>query len=270
MREDYSRAHVDGAEDIFAQIKDSKIDFNSPRIWGNILRYMFTCQTMERVGYRAGLKHVKVLDVGCSNGTFFGFANNNFGYSRIDSFEYIGVDVRQSSLDEAHRLHPNIVTVQLDMNDNALTDKITGQFDVINAQQVLEHIGYDDAIKMLKSCHDLLAPHGQLVLSAPSPRKDLGEEFISKATQGMHSQHGHIYEFSFDEVASALDDAGFKIDTHLGAMTRAMPRDLDNPSADEQPLFDLTRQFSRGMFVSLFSAANPVRSKNYLIAASKK
>ena len=101
---------------------------------------------MERVGYRAGLKHVKVLDVGCSNGTFFGFANNNFGYSRIDSFEYIGVDVRQSSLDEAHRLHPNIVTVQLDMNDNALTDKISGQFDVINAQQVLEHIGYDAAI----------------------------------------------------------------------------------------------------------------------------
>lgn len=49
-----------------------------------------------------------------------------------------------------------------------------------------------------------------------------------------------------------------------------MREDYSRAHVDEQPLFDLTRQFSRGMFVSLFSAANPVRSKNYLIAASKK
>jgi len=272
MKEDYSRAHIDGAEDLFKLIRDSHLDFNSPRIWGNVLRYMFVCQIIEAVAFSNSKPKIKILDIGCSNATLFGFLKNNFKFFEAKEIEYVGIDVRQSSLDDARSIYGDeIRLIHLDINDDAaIHDVITEQFDVISAQQVLEHVGKEDAIRMLDSCNKLLFDHGRLVLSAPNPKKHLGEEFISKAVGGQYTKHGHIYEFSFEELKDALEVTNFALLDHFGAITRSVMLDLDNPSEQEKPLSDLTRRFSYGFFMAMFSTAYPERSKNYLISACKK
>lgn len=271
-KEDFSRAHVDGAEELFASVRNSGLDFNSARLWGNILRYMFVCQSIEAAAYTHGKETIRILDIGCSEATMYGFIARNFQFYGAKKIEYVGVDVRQSSLDAARALYGDEITlVNLDLNEETkLHEFFSEPFDVISAQQVLEHVGYDDAIEMLKSCNKLLVDAGQLVISAPNPRKHLGENFISSNTgPGQFGRHAHIYEFSFDELEPILKDTGFHITDHLGAITRAMPWSVENLEQDELPIGEMSKKFSYGFFTAMISANFPKRSKNYLIKANK-
>lgn len=271
MTKDYSRAHIDGAEDLFASIRNSNLDFNSPRIWGNILRYMVVCQNIESIAYSTKQKKVRVLDIGCSNATLFGFIKKNFRFYEALEIEYVGVDVRQSSLDDAFSLYGNEPRlIQHDLNVSPLHELLVDEkFDLISAQQVLEHVGKEDAELMLTSCHKMLEDQGRLILSAPSPLKNKGEEFIHSINADQIFKHGHIFEFSFDEVNTALMENGFTILDHMGALTRAMTRELDAKNEEEQQLSTTLRKFSYGFFMAMFSTVYPEKSKNYLIIAKK-
>lgn len=271
MKPDYSRAHVDGAEDLYQLIANSGIDFNSPRIWGNILRYMVVCQNIESIAWHTGKKVIRILDVGCSDATLFGFIKHNFKFQEAKKIEYVGVDVRASALQNAKDKYGNeIELVQMDLNDSTLCERFNEQeFDVISAQQVLEHIGEEDAIQMIKSCHKLLSQFGRLILSAPNPRKHLGEQFISTKTTGEFSQHMHVYEFTFHEIAKILDEQGFAIHSHLGALTRAMPWDVEYSNDEQEQIGNKLHGFGYGFFVAMFSTIFASKSKNYLIIADK-
>ena len=270
MTKDYSRAHIDGAEDLFCLIRDSNLDFNSPRIWGNILRYMVVCQNIETIAYSTKKSKIRVLDIGCSNATLFGFIKQNFKFYEAKEIEYVGVDVRHSSLEDARRIYNDEpILIHHDLNVSPLHEVLDAKFDLISAQQVLEHVGKEDAELMLASCYKLLEDSGRLILSAPNPHKHEGEEFIHSISAADVLKHGHIFEFSFDEVNSALVENGFAILEHMGALTREMTRNLDANTEEERYVANTVRKFSYGFFVAMFATIYPDKSKNYLIVAEK-
>jgi hypothetical protein len=127
----------------------------------------------------------------------------------------------------------------------------------------------EDAELMLASCYKLLEDSGRLILGAPNPHKHEGEEFIHSISAADVLKHGHIFEFSFDEVNSALVENGFAILEHMGALTREMTRNLDANTEEERYVANTVRKFSYGFFVAMFATIYPDKSKNYLIVAEK-
>ena len=63
-------------------------------------------------------------------------------------------------------------TQRFPMNDNA--------FDYIMAEHMIEHIAYDDAVKMLRECHRVLKPGGRIRVATPDLEVLIGLHSVEK------------------------------------------------------------------------------------------
>ena len=256
---DYSRAHVDRNEPTFKTIRESKIDFSSWRMWGSVLRYMLVCRVIENHAAKTGKTTVKLLDIGCSEATLAGFIEQN--YSLPMGVDYYGIDVRFDALKVAHALYPTAKLRKHDLNAGKPLPFGTS-FDIINAQQVIEHIGKEDGIKLVQDAFDALAPRGILILGAPNPRD--GETFSSD-----HAKDVHIYEFPLTEICDIIHAAGFVIDEILGSVTSAPPRLGVAVPARLSTVSNSAGLFAEGFRQAMIGTVSLDNSVNYCIIASK-
>lgn len=105
-------------------------------------------------------RHGKVLDIGCGFGHFASY---------VDSTKYVGLELHEKAADYAR--NNGLQVVSQTIQEHAILH--VGQYDVICAFQVLEHVS--DPRTFIMSCYECLKPNGLLVLSVPNADSFVGD-----------------------------------------------------------------------------------------------
>ena len=173
----------------------------APQVWNQYH------DQLDRYLALAGAPPKKILDVGCAQGTLALLLAER-------GHEVWAVDIRQEFLDYAASRHER-GAVHFVRGD-ALSLDFPERFDVIFANQVLEHVVYPG--RVLARVRELLAPGGRLIASTPNHAyvrnalPSFGE--IGDPARHEHRQYtadgdGHFFAYRDDELRRLLVDAGF-------------------------------------------------------------
>lgn len=134
-----------------------------------------------------------VLDVGCGDGSFLSLA-------RTCGWDVVGLDPDPKAAANAAQQGLTVHEGDIEFFDGK-----TELFDVITLNHVIEHV--HDPIKVLKRCHALLKPRGQLWLETPNI-SSLGHERFQKNWRGLEAPR-HLVIFNPHSLKQALISAGF-------------------------------------------------------------
>lgn len=142
--------------------------------------------------------HIRLLDVGCSSGSFLGTAVQlDYKAEGVEPAEQAASAAQARGLKVQHGL----------LHEVAYPD---GEFDAITLFEVIEHLR--EPLPLLQECHRILRPGGILLIgtgnaaswTASSTRKDWA--YFSIATHG-----GHISFFTPDSLKKLARTAGFSL-----------------------------------------------------------
>jgi len=102
---------------------------------------------------------VQILDIGCGGGHFLHYLSRK-GYTNIQ-----GIDIASGLVDFVRaEICPNV------LNADALEylSEHPNQFDVLAANDFIEHLPKESIIKFLELCRKALRPNGMLILKTPN------------------------------------------------------------------------------------------------------
>lgn len=145
-----------------------------------------------------------LLDVGCGNGAFLKIAESC-------GWDVVGLDPDPKAAANAKQRGLAVHEGGIEYFEGAV-----GLFDVITLNHVIEHV--HDPIEVLKTCHTLLKPGGQLWLETPNIAS-FGHAQYGKNWRGLESPR-HLILFNRRSLKHALTSAGY-----------STPRDRARPSA---------------------------------------
>lgn len=155
----------------------------------------------------AGAGRQAILDVGCAQGTLALLLAER-------GHQVTAIDLRPAFLDYAHsrHTHGNIRFLAA----NVLEDDIPGSYDLIFANQIIEHLVYpDQLLGRLRAC---LKPGGRLVVTTPNGDyvKNTLPSFrqLGDPRDWEHRQHtadgdGHFFAYRVNELIDLFHAAGF-------------------------------------------------------------
>ena len=144
----------------------------------------------------------RVLDVGCSKGTFLGVA-------RDEGWDAVGIDLNANAVAEARARG---LDVRLgDLADQGLDE---ASFDVVTLFDLIEHTA--DPRATLAGCHRLLRPDGLLVATTPNidglaPRVTYWVFAKTLGAWDHPTPPGHLVQFSRRTLQQMLEGSDFKI-----------------------------------------------------------
>lgn len=135
-------------------------------------------------------RNSKILEIGCSGGPLIR-ALNSLGYKNV-----YGIDISQDAVDLCKRKGIR----NINLMDGSRTDFDDGQFEVIIASDVLEHI--KDEQNALSEWNRILKPTGLLIVFVP-------------AFESLWSKHDeanqHYRRYSKSGLLRALESANFEV-----------------------------------------------------------
>lgn len=134
-----------------------------------------------------------LLDVGCGDGAFLKTAKSC-------GWDVIGLDPDVKAVHNAIQSGLNIIQGGIEIYEGQIN-----LFDAITLSHVIEHV--QDPIGLLKACHALLKPGGQLWLETPNI-DSYGHHFFKKNWRGLESPR-HLILFNRDSLKLAFHSAGF-------------------------------------------------------------
>lgn len=151
---------------------------------------------------------LRVLDVGCAQGTL-AMQLAEAGH------DVTAVDIRQHFLDyAASRYERGQIRF---LCANILNDEIDGEYDLVFANQIIEHLVYPEAL--LSRLRARLAPGGRLVVATPNHAyfinrlpsfAELGDPQQWEYMQFTADGDGHFYLYTGDELLAAFRKVGFQ------------------------------------------------------------
>ncbi len=156
----------------------------------------------------AGNVRKKILDVGCAQGTLALLLAER-------GHDVTAVDLRPAFLDYARSRHEQ-GDVQF-IPANVLEDDIPGGYDLIYANQIVEHLVYPD--RLLKRLLERLKPGGRLVMTTPNGYylknslpsfSQLGDVKDWEHMQNTADADGHFYAYLDSELVALFKAAGFE------------------------------------------------------------
>lgn len=152
-----------------------------------------------------------ILDVGCGN------ARDLIQIAKKGA-RCIGIDLSPKMIQEARKelLKHGISNVRLEIGDATELVFPDKMFDKVYASEVLEHISnYARAISEMAR---VLRPGGYLVVTTPNRRSLYGFDRYVIGEKLIRRKSRHPYDAwkTFDELTSALDDNGLKINSFSG------------------------------------------------------
>lgn len=174
----------------------------APQVWNQYHNQLDTYLAV--LGPNGGLK---ILDVGCAQGTLALLLAER-------GHEIWAVDIRREFLDYAASRHES-GTVHF-VCGNALELDLDTRFDVIFANQVIEHVVYPGQV--FARAKALLAPGGRLVVATPNHDyimnalpsfRDLGDVERYAGRQHSADADGHFFAYRGCELHELLLQAGF-------------------------------------------------------------
>lgn len=172
------------------------------------LPHIYNCYHAELERYLkiAGKKSLRILDVGCAQGTL--------ALLLAEAGHHVtAVDLRSEFLDYAQTRyeHGEINFVQ----GNALELNLNGSFDLIFANQILEHLVYP--VELIRGLAGMLVPGGRVIATTPNGNyfrshlpffKELGDLTQYESQQFSADGDGHFFAYSVDELREVFTEAG--------------------------------------------------------------
>jgi 2-polyprenyl-3-methyl-5-hydroxy-6-metoxy-1,4-benzoquinol methylase len=134
-----------------------------------------------------------LLDVGCGNCSFLELAKSS-GWS------VVGVDPDEKAITHGLKEGINVKQGGIEQFDGE-----ENLFDVITINHVIEHM--HDPVTVLKACHRLLKPTGQLWLETPNI-DSFGHRYYMENWRGLEPPR-HLVLFNSNSLVRALVNAGF-------------------------------------------------------------
>jgi SAM-dependent methyltransferase len=142
-----------------------------------------------------------LLDVGCGSGSFLQIAQSC-------GWTVMGVEPDPKAVAYGREQGLNIVQGSIELFEGQ-----ESMFDVITLSHVIEHV--HDPVALLRSCHRLLKPNGQIWLETPNI-DSLGHSRYGRDWHGLDPPR-HLVLFDPQSLIMALHRAGFnKIDRKSG------------------------------------------------------
>ena len=148
--------------------------------------------------------HARILDLGCGNGVLLTALPKNA--------DYTGIDISQTLIDEARRLHPKHKFILADVLDPKTWPGL-GKYDFVAALAVFHHLPTpDDHIKLLRNIKQHLNPAASALISV----WNLNQAKFDRYRHGKYLSipfHGgpsrNFYAASDEELTELAKQAGF-------------------------------------------------------------
>jgi 2-polyprenyl-3-methyl-5-hydroxy-6-metoxy-1,4-benzoquinol methylase len=180
--------------------------------------YLYREQVPARLGAAlefiaaAGHEAVRVLDLGCGEGTLGRLMGEKLG----DRVYRVGLDLAETALEMASAHYDEVVQANLELDP--WPELLGGQiFHCIVCVEVLEHLFRPE--KALEACKGLLAPDGVLILSFPNFAfyKNRYDVLRGRFPRSQHVYHSaeHIHYFTMHSFDCLLASCGL-VATDIG------------------------------------------------------
>jgi|GEM_PF-682737 len=155
----------------------------------------------------AGHQVKDILDVGCAQGTLALLLGER-GHC------VTAVDLRKSFLDYAQSRH-STADVRF-IAANVLVDEIPGRYDLVYANQIIEHLVYPT--QLLQKLAAVMKPNARLVVTTPNASyfknnlptfTELGDAGQWEHLQFTADGDGHFFAYECEELINLFEAAGF-------------------------------------------------------------
>lgn len=175
----------------------------APQIWN---QYHNQLDLYRRLCNDRG--RLDILDVGCAQGTLALLLAE-------DGHNVCAMDIRKQFLDYAASRHEK-GDVRF-VCANAMEGEIDGQYDLIFANQIIEHLVYP--LELVQRLAARLKPGGRLVMTTPNGGylknslpsfKELGDPAQHEHRQFTADGDGHFFAYRVDELAEIFSGAGLR------------------------------------------------------------
>lgn len=256
----------DSVEFIFKSDMLGNMKFSNGWMMSFALRYTNTCNRIVKIKRESIEDKIRILDLGCSEKTFYTFWNKNFETPGRPRLDYIGLEFRQDVVDKANEsINKSSVNTAEVLQYNLVKQSLHEvnrfeKYDVILMQEILEHIPKATVEKLLKEANDLLTERGFIVVSSPNPRKDEGQEFVWP--------ENHIQEFSLEEMKNLMEPY-YNIERVNGWLGKAQ-KFKKNLSKSQREEYDAYNTLSSGFASALIAHRYPEHAVCYTILGTKK
>jgi len=143
---------------------------------------------------------VRMLDVGCADGSFMGIVSENLG-DVVEDVE--GADVPYNWLRQSAAARRGTLYVQ-DLQQS-VGEVPEARYHVVTMWEVIEHI--ENAYALLRNVRKVMAPGGGLLLTSPNLMSV--SRFVKRDRWVGIAEHDHKYLFDARTLAMVLERAGF-------------------------------------------------------------
>lgn len=169
----------------------------------------------------------RMLEVGCGLG---------FVLSRLEQkYETYGVDLSPFAIERAQKLAPRSKTYACDLTRELPGDIGAGNFDLILARYVLEHL--EDPFSVISRCASLLAPGGMLFYAVPDTTSP-GLRLKGDDWYAWHDET-HVSLLAPEKWLTLTRDAGFTIEKTFSDGLWDVPYVKYVPRILQYPMFSL-------------------------------
>ncbi|MFB2737084.1 class I SAM-dependent methyltransferase [Umezakia ovalisporum] len=197
--------------------------------------------------------HLKVLDVGCSDGSFL--------MKFAEKCEVLGYEIDQRMADLANsRLgkflqNGSVKNTLFDINNTNVLDQ---RFDIVCSSHILEHL--TDPLSYLIALKKVLKEDGILFLEVPNQYALGIENCINPSIFPPATHQGHLFFFSPNSIRTLLEASGFQV-----LLLKTCGRNIKgffppNPStiAKTNSLIKLTKRIQKKLKTVLFRRRKPL------------
>jgi ubiquinone/menaquinone biosynthesis C-methylase UbiE len=129
---------------------------------------------------------------------------------------YMGIDISSENLSEAQRIillgngrMPEFPCELIQGDVTRLSSLTLSQFDIVVYLSALEHLNREDGLRSLGEVSRALAENGRLYLSTPNTPEENSRKLQHRV---------HIYEWSFKDIRSVLEDLKMTITNSIGLL----------------------------------------------------
>ena len=146
-------------------------------------------------------KDLKILDIGCNDGTIRNFLS--------EDIEYFGVDIDNKLIQQLQQ--KKIKAKQADLNNEQLPFQFE-RFDYILMLDIIEHV--INPQELLQQAKQRLKPEGKIIITLPNDYHILNKLrflFNRHLTENPFAPFGHLHYFPIKTGENFLKGNGFKI-----------------------------------------------------------
>jgi 2-polyprenyl-3-methyl-5-hydroxy-6-metoxy-1,4-benzoquinol methylase len=158
------------------------------------IKSRFTCYLPHLARLRGAKNSIRILDVGCGRGEWMELLKEN-DYTKVS-----GVD---SNVVMAAQCAERGLTVTVRDGVEHISSLKTASLNVITALHVIEHLAFEQLMRLLTQCHRVLKRGGLLILETPNP------DNLIVAAKNFYTDPTHLRPLPSVLIAFLAEHTGF-------------------------------------------------------------